>query len=70
MAAVVVAQARHPCASALDRHGVVSVVSTDDHHQGMVRGTPRPERNMFRAVSGDPGRLEATPSAILTKVLA
>ena len=33
--------------------GVVQAVNTYEHHEGTVRGTTRPERNLLRTVTGD-----------------
>jgi hypothetical protein len=39
-------------------HGVLQAVNTYEHHEGVVRGTTRPERNMLRAVAGEFGKLD------------
>ncbi|MCW2496430.1 DUF932 domain-containing protein [Jatrophihabitans sp.] len=39
-------------------HGVLQAVNTYEHHEGIVRGATRPERNMLRTVTGDFGALD------------
>lgn len=51
-------------------HGVVQAVNTYEHHEGIVRGTTRAERNMLRTVTGDFGRVDRSTVALLEKVLA
>ena len=34
-------------------HGVLQAVNTHEHHEGTIRGTTRPERNMLRTITGD-----------------
>ncbi len=38
--------------------GVVQAVNTFDHHEGTVRGTSRPERNLLRTVTGEVTRTD------------
>lgn len=49
--------------------GVLQAVNTYEHHQSVVRGASRPERNMLRAVTGDFEHLDQNTYATLTKVL-
>lgn len=49
--------------------GVVQAVNTYTHHEGVVRGASRPERNMLRAVTGEIDQLDAGTAAALGKVL-
>jgi hypothetical protein len=51
-------------------HGVLQAVNTYEHHEGVVRGASRPERNMLRAVSGDFGKLDRAAFRTLASVLA
>jgi phage/plasmid-like protein (TIGR03299 family) len=51
-------------------HGVVQAVNTYEHHEAVVRGVQRPERNMLRAVTGDFGRLDRNTMKVLQTVLA
>lgn len=50
--------------------GVVQMVNTFDHHEGIVRGATRAERNMLGAVKGDFDKLDAATLDTLNKVLA
>jgi hypothetical protein len=50
--------------------GVMQAVNTYTHHEGVVRGAPRAERNMLRAVTGGVDQLDAGTVATLNKVLA
>lgn len=50
--------------------GVVQAVNTYTHHEGIVRGAGRAERNMTRAVSGGVEKLDIGTAQMLTKVLA
>lgn len=50
-------------------HGVLQAVNTFEHHEGIVRGATRPERNMLRTVTGDFGNLDREVFETLTKVL-
>ena len=50
--------------------GVLQAVNTYEHHEGTVRGAPRAERNMLRAVTGDFGTLDRTTLSTLNTVLA
>ncbi len=40
-----------------------------EHHEGIVRGTTRPERNMLRTVTGDFGNLDREVMNTLNKIL-
>lgn len=51
-------------------HGVVQAVNTHAHHEGVVRGSTRAERNMLKTVVGDFGKLDRNTLSTLTKVLA
>jgi hypothetical protein len=51
-------------------HGVVQAVSTYEHHEGTVRGTTRPDRNMLRTVTGDFARVDRATHELLSRVLA
>lgn len=51
-------------------HGVIQAVNTYDHHEGVIRGTGRAERNMLRAVTGEFGKLDRGVLTTLEKVLA
>jgi hypothetical protein len=51
-------------------HGVIQAVNTYEHHEAIVRGAPRPERNMLRTITGDFGRLDQNTLSTLTKLLA
>jgi len=51
-------------------HGVIQAVNTYEHHEGIVRGVDRAERNMLRTVTGDFGNLDRAAWANLSKVLA
>lgn len=51
-------------------HGVLQAVNTYEHHEGIVRGTPRAERNMLRTITGDYGQLDRSTWATLQSVLA
>jgi hypothetical protein len=42
-------------------HGVIQAVNTYEHHEAIVRGTKRPERNMLRTITGDFANSTATP---------
>jgi phage/plasmid-related protein TIGR03299 len=50
-------------------HGVLQAVNTMEHHEGIVRGTSRPERNMLRTVTGDFGKLDRATWSVLAAVL-
>lgn len=50
-------------------HGVVQAVNTYEHHEGIVRGAARPERNMLRTVTGDFGKLDRMTMTTLEKVM-
>jgi hypothetical protein len=38
--------------------GVLQAVNTYEHHDGIVRGNERPERNMLRTVTGQFGKVD------------
>jgi phage/plasmid-like protein (TIGR03299 family) len=50
-------------------YGVVQAVNTYEHHESVVRGKPRAERNMLRTISGDFGRLDTTTWRTLQPIL-
>lgn len=50
-------------------HGVIQAVNTYEHHEGIVRGSTRAERNMLRTVTGDFGNVDRGAWADLSKVL-
>ncbi len=50
--------------------GVVQAVNTFTHHEGVVRGATRAERNMLSAVKGDFDKLDAATLDTLNRVLA
>lgn len=50
--------------------GVIQAVNTHGHHEGIVRGVTRAERNMLRTVSGDFGVMDRQAAAQLSAVLA
>jgi phage/plasmid-like protein (TIGR03299 family) len=50
-------------------HGVLQAVNTMEHHEGIVRGATRPDRNMLRTVTGDFGNLDREVMTTLSKVL-
>jgi phage/plasmid-like protein (TIGR03299 family) len=50
--------------------GVAQMVNTFNHHEGTVRGSSRPERNMLNAVTGKTGTADAEAMTLLGKVLA
>ena len=49
--------------------GVVQAVNTYEHHIATVKGGPRPERIMARAISGDFDKKDSQALALLGKVL-
>ncbi len=51
-------------------YGVVQAVNTYEHHEAIVRGATRAERNMLRAVTGDFGKVDRSAWSTLQKVLA
>lgn len=51
-------------------HGVLQAVNTFEHHEGVVRGITRPERNMLRTVTGDFAKTDRHTLATLTRILA
>jgi phage/plasmid-like protein (TIGR03299 family) len=50
-------------------HGVLAAVNTYEHHEGIVRGATRPERNMLRTVTGDFARVDRDTLKVLDAVL-
>lgn len=50
-------------------YGVVQAVNTYEHHERIVRGADRAERNMLRTVSGDFSRLDRESWTTLDSVL-
>ena len=51
-------------------HGVIQVVNTYEHHEAVVRGASRPERNMLRTIGGDFTQLDRGTWTTLSAVLA
>jgi phage/plasmid-like protein (TIGR03299 family) len=51
-------------------HGVLAAVNTYEHHESVVRGTARPERNMLRTVTGGFARLDRDTFRALEAVLS
>jgi phage/plasmid-like protein (TIGR03299 family) len=51
-------------------HGVVQAVNTYVHHEGIVRGVDRAERNMLRAVTGGVDALDRSTLDGLNRVIA
>lgn len=51
-------------------YGVLQAVNTYEHHEGIVRGADRAERNMLRTVSGDFSRVDRQAWKTLQAVLA
>lgn len=50
-------------------HGVLQAVNTWEHHEGTVRASTRPERNMLRTVTGEWGRIDRDAYTTLRSVL-
>ena len=50
-------------------HGVIQAVNTYEHHEGIIRGAQRAQRNMLRTVTGDFGKLDRTTMRTLQRVL-
>jgi phage/plasmid-like protein (TIGR03299 family) len=50
-------------------HGVLQAVNTYEHHEGVVRGASRPERNMLRAITGDFAQTDRDSWAMLNGIL-
>lgn len=50
-------------------HGVLAAVNTYEHHEGTVRGATRPDRNMFRTVTGDFARVDREALRVLETAL-
>ncbi len=48
---------------------MIQAVNTHAHHEGIVRGGDRAERNMLRTVTGEFGRHDRTTLSTLTRVL-
>jgi len=51
-------------------HGVIQAVSTYEHHDTIVRGVGRAERNMLKTVTGEFGTLDRNSWDQLAMVLA
>ena len=51
-------------------HGVLQAVNTFEHHEGIIRGTRRPERNILRTITGDFAKLDRNTLSTLNQVLA
>jgi len=51
-------------------YGVIQAVNTHEHHEGVVRGATRPERNMLKTVRGDFADCDRATWRSLEKVLA
>jgi hypothetical protein len=49
---------------------VVQAVNTHVHHEAVIRGATRAERNMTRVMKGDLATLDRGTAATLRKVLA
>jgi phage/plasmid-like protein (TIGR03299 family) len=50
-------------------HGVVQAVNTYEHHEGILRGATRAERNMLRTVTGGFGDIDRGTWGTLARVL-
>jgi phage/plasmid-like protein (TIGR03299 family) len=50
-------------------HGVLQAVNTYEHHEGVVRGASRPERNMLRAITGDFAQTDRDSWQMLSGIL-
>ena len=50
-------------------HGVLQAVNTYEHHEGILRGATRPERNMLRTVTGGFGDVDRNSWNKLSAVL-
>lgn len=50
-------------------HGVIQAVNTYEHHEGIIRGATRADRNMIRAINGDFGRIDRAVFGLLENVL-
>ena len=51
-------------------HGVLQAVNTYEHHEAVVRGATRAERNMLRTIGGDFAQLDRATWTTLSAVLA
>ena len=51
-------------------HGVLQAVNTYEHHEAVVRGASRAERNMLRTIGGDFAQLDRATWTALSAVLA
>ena len=49
---------------------MIQAVNTYEHHESTVRGVPRAERNMLRAINGDFGKLDRRTLSVLNSVIA
>jgi phage/plasmid-like protein (TIGR03299 family) len=50
-------------------HGVLQAVNTYEHHENVVRGADRAERNMLRTVTGEFGNIDRSTWSTLQKIL-
>ena len=50
-------------------HGVLQAVNTFEHHEGIVRGATRAERNQLRTINGDYGALDRATWTTLAGIL-
>ncbi len=51
-------------------HGVLQAVNTYEHHEGIIRGATRAERNMLRTLTGDFAQLDHTSWNTMSQILA
>ena len=51
-------------------HGVLQAVNTYEHHEGIIRGATRAERNMLRTLTGDFAQLDHTSWSTMSAILA
>ena len=51
-------------------YGVIQAVNTYEHHEGIVRGSTRAERNMLKTVRGDFADCDRAAWRALEEVLA
>lgn len=50
-------------------HGVLAAVNTYKHHEGIVRGSTRAERNMLKTINGDFAAIDGNTWHTLSQVL-
>lgn len=50
-------------------HGVLQAVNTYEHHEGVVRGATRSERNMTRTITGDFAQLDTNTWTLLQPIV-